>query len=101
MSIRMHIPGRKMEILLSQPFAAIRNILGENEISYSSDETIPHYCTVEYKAKVHHIREAINQIISENPDFYGAGKPIEEYYTDLLMYIKGMNDNEYLEYEAI
>lgn len=101
MSIRMYVGYFEREILLSRPFSELRNKLGANEISFSSDECIPDYCTAEYKAKVKHVKKAIKEIIAENPDFYDSGDPAKDYYINLLEYVEGMDDDDYLEYKAL
>lgn len=101
MSTRMYIDGQELEILLSKPFFALRCQLGEKEIHYSDDECIPDYCTLTYKAKVKDVIQAINNIINNNEDFYGRNEPTENYYKDLLKYMRNMDDEEYLHYEAI
>lgn len=101
MSTRMYVKGRELEVLLSRPFGALRAELGDREVSYSSDPGIPDYCSLEYRERVGDIRSAIARIVENGADFYSGGKPAGSYYADLLRYMEGMGDDEWLEYEAI
>lgn len=101
MSTRMYVKGREHEILLSRPFSALRYELCDREVSYSSDPGIPDYCSLEYRALVGDIRSAISRIVEDGADFYSSGEPAGSFYADLLGYMDGMGDDEWLEYEAI
>lgn len=101
MSTRMYVKGRELEVLLSKPFSALRYELGDREVSFSSDPGIPDYCSLEYRALVGDIRSAIARIVEGGVDFYSSGRSAGSFYADLLGYMEGMGDDEWLEYEAI